>query len=248
MAGFIGGSLGDVFNLLNLIPDDLVVSQSYVSSDGGEILYLSPAPGTAGRFISTATYVVNFVKDGSSYVSPFTKLYKTQRLGVAVPRLALGTYDIEVSYQALDSAEIESAVKVLPRGYIKGTHSLRSGLLSSWKIGPQSTSQEENSLTSFDSNFALISAATGELLDEMTFTKYGHTVAAETQPRGFNTLLVRSVYPFVSEIPGLFSIGKGTTYNYTGLDTDTNEIQGISILKGEDRGISEGTAIWPIVV
>lgn len=243
-----GGGVGSVFDLLNLVPDDLQASQGYASSDGGEILYLTAAAGTDGSFSPTGYYVVTFVASGGTrHASPYVKLLKNQTLAVAVPQLPLDTYDIEVALEPIDSSTIVDGIKILKRGYFKTAHDIRSGLLSSWKTGPETTSSEEDSLTTFDSNFALLTAAAGELVDEISGIPDGHTSADETQPRGLTTLKVRSVYPFVSSVPGKFSVAKGVIYSYTGLDTDTNEIQGIEILKGEDRGVTEGTAVWPLV-
>lgn len=249
MTAFIGdGVVGGGFGLLNVVPDSLVVSQEYVSSDGGEVIYISRSPGANGTFLGTVAYSVTFVSEAAvRYTSPYVKLGRVQTLYVAVPQLPLGVYDVEVALAPLDSTTLTDGVTVLKRGYYKSTHGMREGWLSSWDTGPETSSSEEDTLTSHTSNFAVLSATAGELVDSIAGSPCGHSVAAENQSRGFTTLQVRSVYPFVSSIPGKFSVSKGTVYEYTAVDTSANELQGVSVLKGEDKGVTEGTVVWPLV-
>lgn len=250
MSSFLGGNFGQEgfdFGIFDFVPpaETIVGDKAYLSSDGGEYLVLSSA---SANFNLIIPYGVSFLDSSlTEYASPSVKVISATSLRCVVPQMPLDTYDVELSVSTVDSSTVEDMVKVLHRPYYQKTHTLRDGLLSQWATGAVSSLDEKDSITTEEYNFAQLTAAAGELLQQTdSYSPDGHSVLADEYVRGDSSVVVKSLYPFVSA--SRFTVKKGVVYSYSGFDDVANELLGVTIVSGEDADLPIGTAIYPLVV
>lgn len=239
-----GGDIGGLFPLLALVPDALVVGEGNdkVSQDGAELISILSNDGAV--FYPRVVYTVVFSNEDASAVSPLVKVYSRYKLVAVVPRLPEGVYDVTVAWGIYDETVMSEAVAVQKRGVFPLTHLARKGMPAPWDSGPSSAGEDDAEF-SHGSNLAVFTGAVGEMATLLTgSTSEGITKTVDGYQRGDTTLAVASVYPFANV--RYFSPRQGVVYKFESLDSGTNELVGVSILRGEDKDMPYGTLIYPV--